>query len=112
MYFILQIFWIIFILFIWFETDGFVEYSRFLGLSKLFKIDRFDQYKKENNPKITYLSYIRQNHSSFITRLVTCAPCLNFWITLAITVIYNDLFMYPVVYLVSYLLYRILKKQI
>lgn len=107
---LLQLFWINFILFIWFETDAFVEYSKAIGLSKFFKIDEFENYRKESNPKITYHSYIRQKHSSFITRLVTCSPCFNFWIVLITSLIYGTLPLYPLVYLTSYVMYKILKK--
>jgi hypothetical protein len=108
--FILQIFWINFILFIWFETSGFIEYAKLFRLSKLFKIDKFEDYKKESNPGIKYLDYIRQKHNSFLSRLFTCTPCLNFWIVLFITVIFNSLFIYPIVYVMSYVIYRLLKK--
>jgi len=49
--FIIQIFWINFILFIWFETDGFVEYAKLFRLNKIFKIDEFLDYKEDKNLK-------------------------------------------------------------
>lgn len=109
---ILQIFWTNFILFIWFETDAFVEYLKFLKLSKFFKIDSFETYKKESNPRITYHSYLRQKHPSFITKLVTCVPCLSFWVVLMINLIFSSLYLYPIVYLISYIIYKTLKKYI
>jgi hypothetical protein len=109
---ILQVFWTNLILFIWFETDAFLEYTKLFKLSKFFKVDSFEIYRKENNPKITYHSYIRQKHTSFITKLFTCVPCLNAWIVLITSVIFNNLLFYPVVYLVSYVMYKILKKYI
>ncbi len=112
MEFILQIFWVNFILFIWFETDGFIEYCKLFRIHKIFKIDRFETYKKESNPNITYLSYIRQKHQSFISRLVSCVPCLNFWIVLFVCYIFSSLLLYPLVYLISYVVYKILKKYI
>jgi hypothetical protein len=110
--FILQIFWINFILFLWFETDGFIEYAKLFRLSKIFKIDKFKEYKEESNPRISYLDYIRQKHNCFLSRLFTCTPCLNFWIVLLITFIFNSLFIYPVVYILSYVIYKLLKKYI
>ena len=112
MEFILQLFWINFVLFIWFDTDGFVEYSKFFGLSKLFKIDKFEIYKSESNPNISYHSYIRQKHTSFISKLVTCVPCLNFWIVIVSCFIFKNFILFPIVYLVSYIIYKILKKYI
>jgi hypothetical protein len=110
--FIIQIFWINFILFIWFETDGFIEYSKLFKLSNLFKITDFEEYKKESNPRITYHSYIRQKHGNFITKLFTCVPCFCFWMVLVISLIFGNLFLYPVIYISSYVIYKLLKKYI
>ena len=44
---ILQIFYITFVLFIWFETDAFISYSKLLRLSHFFKIDKWEEYKRE-----------------------------------------------------------------
>ena len=112
MEFILQVFWVNFILFIWFETDGFIEYSKLFRLHKLFKVDRFEVYKKESNPNISYHSYLRQKHKSFISKMVTCVPCLNFWIVLITCLVFKSLIIYPILYLVSYVIYKILKKYI
>jgi len=108
---IFQIFWINFLLFIWFDTDAFIEYFRLLKLSKLFKIDKFDEYKIQN-PKITYLSFIRQKYSNFYTRLITCPPCINFWIVLLFCIIYNNIIFFPIIYIVSYVIYMLLKKNV
>ena len=110
--FILQIFWINFILFVWFETDGFIEYCKLFRIQKLFKIDKFEIYKKESNPNINYLSYLRQKHTSFFSKLVTCVPCLNFWMVLVISSLWGSSHLYPILYLVSYATYKILKKII
>lgn len=112
MIFILQIFWINLILFLWFETDGFIQYSKLFKFGKLFKIDEFLEYKETKNPKITYHSYIRQKHNNFFTKLITCVPCFNFWITLIVTILFNCLYLYPVIYIIGYSLYKILKKHV
>jgi hypothetical protein len=52
-----QIFYVIFLLFIWFNTDAFISYSKLFRLSKLFKIDKWEQYRMIN-PKMDYISYI------------------------------------------------------
>jgi hypothetical protein len=110
--FILQIFWINFILFIWFETDGFIEYAKLFRLGKIFKIDKFEVYKKDMDPRISFLDYIRQKHNSFISRLFTCTPCLNFWIVLIISLVYGSILIYPILYVTSYVIYKLLKKHI
>ena len=69
-------------------------------------------YKEDKNPKMTYHSYVRQKHNNFFTKLVTCAPCLNFWIVLLIVILFNSINIYPLVYILSYALYKILKKYV
>ena len=91
MIFIIQILWINFILFIWFETDGFIQYSKLFRLGKLFKINEFLEYKEDKNPKMNYLSYIRQKHNNFFTKLITCVPCYNFWIVLLVVILFNSI---------------------
>lgn len=112
MNFILEICWIVFVLFIWFDTEAFIEYFRLTPLRKLFKIDLFDKYKKEMNPGIDYHSYLRQKHGSFITKLITCVPCTNFWIVLLISLLFNNMALYPIIYISSYVIYKIIKKHI
>jgi hypothetical protein len=112
MEFILLVFWINFILFIWFETDAIVEYSKLFRLQKFFKVDKFENYKKEFNPSINYHSYIRQKHETFITKLITCVPCFNFWIVILICLVFNKFIFFPVLFLSSYLIHKILKKYI
>ena len=102
MFLILQVFWVNFILFVWFETDSFIEYSKIFRLSKFFKVDSYEKYKKETNPKINYLSYIRQKYPSFITRLLSCVPCFGFWVVLVVTLIFNSLVIMPIIYLIYY----------
>ena len=112
MIFIIQILWINFILFIWFETDGFIQYSKLFRLGKLFKINEFLEYKEDKNPKMNYLSYIRQKHNNFFTKLITCVPCYNFWIVLLVVILFNSIYLYPLIYLTSCSLYKILKKYV
>ena len=48
-----QIFYVIFLLFIWFNTDAFISYSKLFRLSKLFKINSWEEYRMIN-PKMEY----------------------------------------------------------
>ena len=108
---ILDIFWSIFILFMWFDTDAFIEYSKIFKLHRIFKVDKFLEYK-ELNPKASYLTYIRKNYNNFLTRLVTCPSCIAFWIVLFICIISNSLIFYPIVYITSFSIYMLLKKNV
>ena len=107
----LQIFWVIFLLFIWFNTDAFIQYSKIMGLSKLFKIIDWEDYRI-TNPKIKYLEYLSIRHRNFFTKLISCKPCFNFWITLVVCIFFNSLVIYPIIYMMSYIIYKIIEKYV
>jgi hypothetical protein len=102
-----QIFYVIFLLFIWFNTDAFISYSKLFRLSKVFKIHKWEEYRMIN-PKIEYFSYIRNKHTNFLTKLITCKPCLAFWIVLVSCIIFNNIIYYPIIYMLSYSIYTLL----
>ena len=104
-----QIFYVIFLLFIWFNTDAFISYSKLFRLSKLFKIDMWEQYRMIN-PKMDYISYIRNKHTNFFTKLITCKPCLTFWFVLISCYFFINLFYFPMIYIISYSIYTLLCK--
>lgn len=104
---IIQVLYVVFFLYMWFETDGFLEYSKLLGLKKRFRIDLWEQYR-EINPRLDYFGYIRLKHSSFFIRLITCRQCLCFWLTLLSCVFFSDILLLPIVYILSYLIYRLI----
>ena len=58
---VLEIFWVIFLLFIWFKTDAFIQYAKLFKISKITKVDLCETYRL-SNPKITYLEYISIKH--------------------------------------------------
>ncbi len=108
---IVQIFWVVLILFIWFSTDAFIQYSKVLKLSKYFRIEEWESYRI-SNPKIGYLDYLVLKHKSFFTKLISCKPCFNFWITLTICLIFGTLVYYPVIYISSYIIYKLIDKYV
>lgn len=108
---ILEIFWIVFILFIWFNTDAFIQYSKLFGFSHIFKINDWESYRT-SNPKIGYLEYVSLKHRNFFTKLISCKPCFNFWITLIICILFNSLILYPIIYMLSYILFKIIEKYV
>lgn len=107
MYHIINIFWIVFILFIWMDTDFFTHWSKLLGLRKKLKIDKWESYKSID-PKISYLDYLFMTHNGFFTKLISCRVCILFWIVLVFT--YTNLYLIPVYYFFSYIVYTMIKK--
>lgn len=108
---IVQIFYVVFLLYMWFETDGFIEYSKLLGLGKKFKITLWEEYR-EINPRLDYLSYIRLKHSSFLVRLVSCKQCFCFWMVLFSFLFFGNILYFPIVYMMSYLIYILICKLV
>ena len=107
----IQIFWVVFLLFIWFNTDAFIQYSKIIGLSRLFKINDWEDYRLES-PRITYLEYLTLKNRGFFTKLISCKPCLTFWITITICLIFNSLVLFPVIYMLSYIIYKIIDRYV
>jgi hypothetical protein len=107
----IEISWIILLMFMWFNTDFFISYSKLFKLQNIFKISNWELYR-QTNPKIKYLEYLRLKHTSFITKLISCKPCLNFWICLFICLLFGSIFLFPLYYLVSYIIYNIINKFI
>jgi hypothetical protein len=104
---LIQIFYAAFFMYAWFETDAFIEYSKLLRLSRRFKIDDWSLYR-DVNPRIGYLEYIRLKHPGFFVRLITCKPCLLFWISGACSAIFTCIVFLPMVYVSSYIIYNLL----
>lgn len=106
---LIQIFYIAFLMFVWFETDAFVEYSKLFGLSRFFKIDDWEKYR-EINPRIGYLGYLRIKHSSFFVKLIGCRHCLCVWLVLITCSFFDTFFLFPIVYILAYWIYAIFRK--
>lgn len=106
-----QISLILFLLIIWFKTDAFIEYSELLRIGKLFKIDKYKEYKKVN-VAIDYITYLSLKHKNFLTKLISCPYCIGFWITLLSCILFNNILVLPFYYISSIIVYRFLEKNI
>jgi len=106
---IITITWSIFILFIWFKTNAFVEYCKVLRLGKILKINNWEVYRLETT-NLKYLEYISLKHKNFITSLISCVDCILVWIVLINSIIFDTIYYYPITYIISYFLYKIIKK--
>jgi hypothetical protein len=105
-----QIFWVVFLLFIWFDTDAFIQYSKLFRLSKFFKINSWEEYRLEN--KISYLDYLSIKNKNFLTKLISCRPCFSVWIVLFICTLYGSILQFPIIYVTSYILYKLMIKYV
>lgn len=63
-------------MFIWFETEGVIEWGKLLRL-KFLKYEQFAEAKKSNFKNLTYTDFLLFKYNNFFTRLVTCPYCLS-----------------------------------
>lgn len=97
---LLDIFWIVFIIRIWFYTDAYTQYFKFTKRVKL-----WNSYKEEINHDISFLDYNYIKNPNFFNKLISCESCLLFWISL-----FFSLKLLPILYINSYIILRIIKK--
>jgi len=98
----------VFLLVLWFNTEVFVEYFKFTG--NLFKIREYI-LDKPNDFSLTYHSFLLSKYNCFLTRLITCPLCFNFWLTFLFTFVFNyELILIPTIYILSLLIYFIFNK--
>lgn len=71
---------VVVMLYIWINTDAFIQYSRFLNL-KTYK--NFLQFRNERLGIInTYIDYITLKHDNFLSNLIICPICLGVWLNI------------------------------
>ena len=106
-YFIGQVMWVNFLMFIWFNTDAFIDY---FSWTKMFKMNDYKNYI-EQNKKISFPEFLFLQKPNFITKLLSCKPCLHFWFVL-LTGFYFNFSSIAGVYITSYVSYKILQKYV
>ena len=106
-YFFNQIMWVNLFMFIWFHTDAFCDYF------KSFDFLKIKDYKKylDMNRRITYPEYLFLQKQTFFTKLISCKPCSLFWFTIFTSFIFS-FSSFASVYVCSYVIYRLLEKQV
>ena len=101
---------IAYLLVIWYNTDAVVEYIKLLGLSRLFKIDDYEQLTLGQGEDFTYPEYLVFRYDCFFTRLLSCPICLGFWLSFISCAIGGKYLHTFSIAFVSVLLYTVLKK--
>ena len=92
-----------FVFIIWFNTNAFVEYAKLLGCTKLFFIEEYEEFIKDNCVS-DYLSFLGTRKDSFLTRIITCPFCLGVWYSLFISLVIGVVY-FCLIYLLSLILY-------
>lgn len=89
----------IFLLYVWFQTDAFAYY---------FKRSDYFEYIMEFG-KISYPDFLFVNNPGFLTKLLSCTPCLLFWINMISSFLFGfNLFFFK--WIISLLIYKMICK--
>ncbi len=113
------IFWVIFILVVWYESDIIVTLNKLLKwcgmdfIRKLFKLQEYEKYIEEVDVMATYPDFIFTTYPNILTHLVGCNICLPVWLTLLHTCINFNLIwaliMFPINYCITLYIYLRIK---
>jgi hypothetical protein len=90
---------------VWFLTNAYYEYISIV-LPSVFKEYKF--YIK-NNSFIYYAEYLEIKRN-FFSKLFSCPFCLGFWSSLICGILYNCILYACVIYIISLLLFFMVKK--
>ena len=92
------------LLIVWFKTDAFLEYARLFRLTKVFRIDKYDE-EYNNDFTLDYHTFLLKEYKgSFLIKLITCPICLIVWAAIAVVIFFGHLYFSPVI-ICSILLY-------
>ena len=88
------------LMYIWFETDAFVEYCTTFNLGWImFGLTKYKE-KKEQMQMIDYHTFLLMEYpDSFFIKLITCPLCLMVWIAPAISFLYNESISFPIIFM-------------
>lgn len=82
------IFWIILFLYIYFETDALMSWSKLLRL-KFLKYKEYEE-KQKIFPEIKYTDFLLMNSDGFFIKLITCPECLSVWINIILFMLFSQ----------------------
>jgi len=69
----------VFILIIWFNTEAFVEYAKYIPILRdIFLINKYIN-SKLTIQNLKYLDFLVMEKNCFFTRLISCPICVNTW---------------------------------
>lgn len=101
-------FYNVFWLFIWFNTEAFIEYMSYIPkIRNLLKVKEFKKHQSEGGI-LTYPVYLQAYHNNFLNRLISCPYCLLFWINLTTFSLLINKYFFFVNYVISVVIYYIM----
>ena len=108
-----------FFLLMWFESDIIQTIGKLTNTRNFLKIPEFEKYKLEEDIMSNYANFLYTKYPGYFTKLISCPICLCFWTNLSILTVCILYIGYPyqyllimlsINYIVSLLLYLIIKK--
>jgi hypothetical protein len=102
------------LLFVWLETDAFVEYVKLLKLNNLASFDflranEYEDYMSKNlEEEITYPDFLSSNYNNFFTSLISCPICVSVWLSIFCS-FYLSFALFPVINITSIVLFLLIK---
>lgn len=97
-------------LIVWFHTEAFIEYGKLFKLSKILKINEFETaYNKDFT--LEYLPWLKSSYPNFFTKLINCPWCIGFWFTLTVSLFLYTIYIFPVIYVTTLVIYLQIVKQ-
>lgn len=97
------------LLIVWFHTEAFIEYSKLLKISSLFKINEFEK-AYDTDYTLEYLTWLKLKYPTFLTKLITCPWCIGFWVSIICALFFNTFYIFPVVYVITIIMYLTIVK--
>jgi hypothetical protein len=95
-------------LFYMYETGFFVEYVKLFGLSKLFKIEEYENHLYDG-ANDSYWEWLVFEKRTFLRKLIACPYCFGFWLNVFVYFFYKDLGLFIINLWLSLFLFLILK---
>lgn len=88
------------LMYIWFETEAFIEYCTTFNLGwTMFGLSRY-KTKKETMPMVDYHTFLLMEYpDSFFIKLITCPICLIVWVAPLVSFFYNGTISFPIIFM-------------
>lgn len=110
------VFYVTFLLVLWFLSDIVETFAKITKTQKILKTEEFKKYKLKTNIMANYPDFLYEVYPSWPTKLLSCPICLCFWSTLVSVFLFFPsvyaLFIFPVNYISSLILYLLIRKLI
>jgi hypothetical protein len=93
------------ILLVWFKTDAFVTYVSLFGVGDIIKSKEYKEKKKTTPFTLTYPIFLSMTFDNFGIKLISCAICMAFWLSIFFALLIGAFVMFPVICIGGLLIY-------